>query len=138
MFRDRLNIFFLAVAQVILLSHSFIPHDHHHDDLVYNQFHYELHTDSRNKIESGSPINIDFSKFIHAGDQVTFTKSNKAKVVITKQTSQAVILNFNFSRNIEYFTSPQRNIFPSNNHITNQPPLCDGNSLRGPPSFIVV
>ncbi|WP_228443921.1 hypothetical protein [Chryseobacterium indologenes] len=132
-----MTILLLLVAQVVILGHSFVPH-HHHTDLASQQHNHHHDQDSKNQHPEESSLELAFSGFIHSGEQITFTQTDGAKIVITKQALQAIdALPNDFTLPAAHIVSYQKHTFPPDRHIKYPSPLYGAYTLRGPPSFIV-
>lgn len=130
MLRKYTAILFLIVAQIMILGHGIVSH-HHHLEIVNDEHH-------NGKNNGETPLEIAFSGFIHAGENISFTNSSETKIVISKDDVKSIkALPIHFTAPVEYIVDYQKNTFPPDRHIIYLPPLHGAYSLRGPPSFIV-
>lgn len=134
MLHKKLAILFIALAQVFLFGHEFVPH-HHHTGLATEQHHHHDH-DSQNQHPEESPLQLALSGFAHSGEHVTFTHSNSTKVVVKKDDVQLKnTVSLSFENSVNYSFASQKHAFPPLRQIVYQPPLFGTHSLRGPPTL---
>ena len=69
MLRRYTAILFLIVAQIMILGHGIVSH-HHHLEIVNDEHH-------NGKNNGETPLEIAFSGFIHAGENISFTNSSE-------------------------------------------------------------
>ena len=134
MLRKYSAILFLIVAQIVILGHGFVSH-HHHVDLAN-----DVHTNSNNhhKNSKETALELAFSGFMHAGENVSFTNSSETRIVISKDDVKSIkALPIGFIAPVEYIVVYQKHTFPPDRHRIYQSPFYGAYSLRGPPSFIV-
>lgn len=135
MLRKNLAILFLIVAQILILGHSTVSH-HHHIDIANDGHHNGKNNQHKNSSET--PLELAFSGFLHAGEQVSFTNSSETKIVISKDDVKSIkALPINFSAPTEYIVVYQKHTFPPDRHRIYKSPQNGAHKLRGPPAFIV-
>jgi hypothetical protein len=136
MLKKRIAILFLLIAQIIVLGHDIVPH-HHHTDLVSQQHHHH-DEDGKDQHSDENSLQLAFSGFIHAGEQVTLTYSAGEKIVVTKQALKVMdALPCGFIMPVAYIINCQKHTFPPDRQIIYQSPFYGSYSLRGPPVFII-
>lgn len=135
MLRRYFAILFLIVAQIVILGHSTVSH-HHHIDIANDGHHNGKNNQHKNSSET--PLELAFSGFLHAGEQVSFTNSSETKIVISKDDVKSIkALPIHFTAPVEYIVVYQKHTFPPDRHIIYVPILPGAYTLRGPPAFIV-
>lgn len=135
MLRKYSAILFLIVAQLVILGHGIVSH-HHHTDIANDGHHNGKSNHHNNSKET--PLELAFSGFIHAGEQVSFTTSSETRIVISKDDVKSIkALPVDFIPPVEYIVVYQKHTFPPDRHFVYLPPLLGAYTLRGPPSFIV-
>lgn len=130
--RKKLSIFFLTIAQIIILSHTVIMHHHDAQEVgTHKHLHDEDHSGK-------NPWDIAFSSFTHSGDQAVFTDSDKTEVSFFKVAPQpyAVIVQ-NPAVVFQPEEVQQKHVFPLERRELYQSLHLLNYSLRGPPVFIV-
>lgn len=124
-------ILFLALAYVILLGHSFIPHHHHNHD---TNTHHEA---SHHEHDAGTEgLNHIFAHFTHESDGLFFTANHNISSAFSKnQISFPVVISDNSS--VEYLHLPAlllRAILLSDDWVMQVPHLF---RLRAPPTAFI-
>lgn len=129
--RKKLAIFFLALAQIVILGHSVILHHHDAEESgTHSHSHDQDHT-------CKNSWDIAFSSFIHSGDQAVFTDSDNTEVSFFKtipQPSAVVVQNPAVIFQAE--EAQQKNVLPIERRELYQSLHLLSYSLRGPPIFI--
>jgi len=135
MMRRYFAILFLVVAQIVILGHGIVSH-HHHIDIANDGHHNGKNNQHKNSSET--PLELAFSGFLHAGEQVSFTNSSETRIVLSKDDVKSIkALPINFTASDEYIVVYQKHTFPPDRYIIYSSPLHGAYTLRGPPSFIV-
>lgn len=134
MLRRYFAILFLIVAQILILGHSIVSH-HHHLDIANDGDHQG--NNNQHKDSNETPLEITFSGFIHAGEQISFTNSSETRIISKDAVKSIKALPIHFNTPVEYIVVYQKHTFPPDRHIIYVPMLPGAYTLRGPPSFIV-
>ncbi|WP_277014354.1 hypothetical protein [Flavobacterium lindanitolerans] len=132
MFRKRLIISFLLLAQLIVLGHSLFMH-HHHEE--YNSHEHE-------KPSGSGKHEIDFSHLFssihHNGEQITFTNVDNCEISALKSLVQNYVAILpDYILPSEYAVAFQKTVFPPGSFEPYSAFYLTSHGLRGPPSFIV-
>ncbi|MBL7767529.1 MAG: hypothetical protein JNK20_01075 [Flavipsychrobacter sp.] len=126
----------MAIAQVVILGHSSVSH--HHDLLFADLHHCDSVDDVNDQHPSDGPFGIDFSGFIHTGDQATFTSADRVDYAIAKNNWQPIVTVVpDYSFNHDYVVDFQQHTFPPEGFNTYRSFFLNSFSLRGPPFIIV-
>lgn len=136
MFKRKIAILFLLIAQVVLLGHAVVAHHHHL--LTATEDHHHDQDHEQDESEKGF-LDIVFSGFIHSGEQVTYTHSDNTEVSFVKQASNpCAVLISSSPVPFQYSITFIKQVFSPERLITYNSLYPNPHSLRGPPSFIVV
>ena len=136
MLRKRLAILFLIVAQIVILGHSVVAHHHHID--IPGKGHHHHEQDGKHQDPDETPLELAFSGFLHTGEHVTFTNTEAAKIVASKDAAKSIkALPVDFKAPVEYIVVYQKHTFPPDRQRLYKLPQNGAHKLRGPPAFIV-
>ncbi len=134
MIRKYFAIFFLALAQIIIIGHGVVSH-HHHTDIVNDGHHSGKNHEFLNSCET--PCEIAFSALMHAGEYVSFAYPGQTRIVISKDNLKSLkALPVQFNAPVEFTVLYRREDFPSERYTIYLPPLHGAFTLRGPPLLI--
>lgn len=110
-----------------------VPHQHG-NNLPFETPYQEQ---SNKQPTKGTPLELAFSHFVHAGEQLSFTNSYETRIVTSKDVNPVKALYADFTCPFEYIITYQKHTFPPDGYIAYSSPLHGAYTLRGPPSFIV-
>ena len=100
---NNIIVFFLLIVSLVMLSHSFIPHDHHYN----NNFDVDLHNHCDKDNSSKEPIhchyfnNIDYDK-VRTNNFLKIIKELPALYIIAH--SDLWVIDINYKESISIYT----------------------------------